>query len=66
MKNLANLVNPRKWVTIAEQMNALYPQRQRTSKQCREKFINHVQYAEGNAAMSWSGQEEATLFKEYL
>lgn len=35
LKNLASNESNRKWVDIANQINELFPQKQRTSKQCR-------------------------------
>jgi hypothetical protein len=44
LRKLAGIQSKRKWVEIAKQINAFFPEKQRTSKQCREKYINHVQY----------------------
>lgn len=44
LRSLASTESTRRWVDIAQKINELFPQRQRTSKQCREKYINHIQY----------------------
>jgi L-rhamnose mutarotase len=54
LRKLANLESKRKWVEVANKINSLYPDKQRTSKQCREKFINHVQYGSGTDSMKWT------------
>ncbi len=66
LRKLANLESKRKWVEVANKINSLYPEKQRTSKQCREKYINHVQYGSGIDNMKWTEEEEHTLFERYL
>ena len=55
------------WSSIADKLNVLFLGKSKTGKQCRERFINHVQYeAEANSKSIWHPSEILELFSQFL
>lgn len=54
------------WNEIAEEMNKQFPDKSRTGKQYRERYVNYVQFEQQEAKnTSWTVEEEDLLFRCY-
>ena len=66
LKELKKYDESNDWSSIADRLNAHFPHKNKTGKQCRERYINHVQYeTEANSKAIWSPQEIKQLFVEF-
>ena len=67
LKELKRQDDSNDWSNIADKLNALFLGKNKTGKQCRERFINHVQYeAEANSKSIWHPSEIPELFSQFL
>lgn len=60
MRRLVEDLGTKQWTVIAEKLNKHFPSSNRTGKQCRERWHNHLN--PGINKETWSLQEEITLF----
>lgn len=54
------------WQKIAQQLNESFSKSGRTSKQCREKYINYLKFGENvSINLDWTPEEIQLLRKMY-
>lgn len=55
------------WEEIAEKLHAKVGGKMRSSKQCRERFVNFSKYlSEESECGRWKGEEIEKIFENYL
>jgi myb proto-oncogene protein len=62
IKDLVKLYGTKRWAAVAEQLAAQYQIEGRTSKQCRERWHNHLDPNINKEP--WSEKEEDLLFEK--
>eukprot|EP01022_Parablepharisma_sp_SALTPOND_P024986 TRINITY_DN566_c0_g1_i1.p3 TRINITY_DN566_c0_g1~~TRINITY_DN566_c0_g1_i1.p3 ORF type:complete len:429 (-),score=47.19 TRINITY_DN566_c0_g1_i1:7687-8973(-) len=64
LRTLVNTHGPHNWVLIAEHMNVQFPDKHKSSKQCRERWCNKLDPVINHAP--WTKQEEAMLILSHM
>ena len=67
LRNLREDENLSSWKEIAKVINKNFPNKSRTGKQCRERYINYVRFGEEAFKMTnWSHEEDLLLFSKFV
>lgn len=66
MKNIAKYAGRVNWNEIAELMNVKFPNKNRSGKQLRERFINYSKFFENCTELFvWKAEEVDTLYSMF-
>ena len=67
LKDLKEVQKIKTWKGISFELNKNFPDKYRTPKQCREKYINSASFGPDERRISdWTREEDETLFDFYF
>lgn len=55
------------WTVISKEFNKAFNNKNRSGKQCRERYMNYARFSENyDTNLKWTFEEDERLFKNFL